>query len=35
MSFEKELIKLHEEDDNNHALQWFINDIIELKDKYC
>jgi len=32
MSFDKfreELIRMHEEDNNKHALQWFLNDIFE------
>lgn len=35
MSFEKDLVKMHEEDNNKHALQWFINDIKESKNKHC
>jgi len=27
--FRKKLIKMHEEDNNKHALQWFLNDIFE------
>jgi hypothetical protein len=27
--FRKELIKMHEEDNYKHALQWFLNDIFE------
>ena len=34
-NFRTGIIRMHEIDDNKHALQWFINDIIELKDKYC
>lgn len=28
-NFRKKLIKMHEEDNNKHALQWFLNDIFE------
>lgn len=31
--FRKALIKMHEEDNNKHALQWFLNDIFEEYEK--
>lgn len=31
--FREALIKMHEEDDNTHALQWFLNDIFELAEE--
>ena len=32
-NFRKRLIKLHEEDNNKHALQWFLNDIFEIAEE--
>ena len=31
-TFRKKLIKMHEVDNNKHALQWFLNDIFELAE---
>jgi len=34
VDFRTGIIRMHEKDNNKHALQWFINDIIELHEKY-